>query len=166
MWLNLRKCFTSAHLQKKVPNHSPEHYPPKEKEVIWLLLLKICAKLKKLSEIKPPLDQGRLIFRGKGKRNRKIAQILGMLDRNMDSNERQDLPKSSKWTPMSRFFGHMNFTTFTQVLWGHRFSRGNQFIRVIKIFLKLFKKSTCMYLCLSVWFDPVHLLHPVRLSHT
>ena len=23
-----------------------------------------------------------------------------------------------------------------------------------------------MYLWLSVWFDPVHLLHPARLSHT
>ena len=43
---------------KKVPNHSPEHYSPK-KEVAQgcdlTLFLETGAKLKKNSEIKPPL---------------------------------------------------------------------------------------------------------------
>ena len=47
-----------SNLPKKVSNHSPEHYPPKEKilrGVIWYLFWKIWAKVKNNSEIKPPL---------------------------------------------------------------------------------------------------------------
>ena len=59
-----------------MPNHFPEHFPFSSKcsgeREIWHLLLEMRAKVKKLSEIKPPLayiltnlkrDQGVLDFR-------------------------------------------------------------------------------------------------------
>ena len=55
-----KKHFCGSHLQKKVPNHYPEHYPPKGKMpriVIWHLFLEIWAKVEKLSEIKLPLAE-------------------------------------------------------------------------------------------------------------
>ena len=43
---------------KKVPNHSPQHYPPREKllkAVIWHLFFGDWSKNEKVSDIKPPL---------------------------------------------------------------------------------------------------------------
>jgi hypothetical protein len=57
-----QKEFTLAPIsQKKVPNHCPEHYPPKEKllrAVIWHLFF--CNE--KLSEIKPPLTTESMMY--------------------------------------------------------------------------------------------------------
>ena len=41
--LNLRKVSLSLQFPKKVSNHCPEHFPPKE---IWQLFLEIGAKMK------------------------------------------------------------------------------------------------------------------------
>ena len=40
---------------KKVPNHLPEHYPPKEKGVIWYPFFGDWSQSEKLSEMKQPL---------------------------------------------------------------------------------------------------------------
>ena len=52
------KCSLCLNSPKKVPNHHPECYPPKEKMlriVIWNLFFWDLSQIKKLSEIKPPL---------------------------------------------------------------------------------------------------------------
>ena len=63
--LNLRKFFIFAQFsKKKVPNHSPENYPNKEKMltgVIWLFFLDL-SKIEKFSEIKLPLGEPNNFF--------------------------------------------------------------------------------------------------------
>ena len=44
-----------SNLNKKVQNHYPEHYPPKEKIVIWHPFSGDLSKTENLSEIMPPL---------------------------------------------------------------------------------------------------------------
>jgi hypothetical protein len=59
MWLNLRKIYTLTQISpKKVPNHNPERYLPKEKMlrvVIWQLVLENFNRIEKKSQIKQPL---------------------------------------------------------------------------------------------------------------
>ena len=120
-FLKIPHKMATVQSPKKVPNHSPEHYPPKDKilrRVIWHSFLEIWAKVKKLSGIKPPiieLTYRRVcIFRRFFGMFGTVAILCGILRNLWTLTSRWSLgTNSGVWSHWFRLFYDPNVTQWT-----------------------------------------------------